>query len=129
MGHLCPKGPPMLSREERNPLSDWWCTADRPMLGPFHVLILLRIVRSLQARPRVAVRIGLDPFHFFSHHVMFLLPSIVVLLAVSFMSPRQIRRAALIVFAVSVVLIVATLLLGPEVKGSRRWITLLGLNI
>jgi len=29
----------------------------------------------------------------------------------------------------SVVLIVATLLIGPEVKGSRRWITLLGLNI
>jgi cell division protein FtsW len=33
------------------------------------------------------------------------------------------------VFAVSVALIVATLLIGPEVKGSRRWITLLGLNI
>jgi cell division protein FtsW len=33
------------------------------------------------------------------------------------------------VFAVSVVLIVATLLIGPEVKGSRRWITLIGINI
>ena len=26
-------------------------------------------------------------------------------------------------------LIVATLLIGPEVKGSRRWITLIGVNI
>jgi cell division protein FtsW len=32
-------------------------------------------------------------------------------------------------FAVSIALIVATLLLGPEVKGSRRWITLVGVNI
>ena len=32
-------------------------------------------------------------------------------------------------FAISIVLIVATLLFGPEVKGSRRWITLLGVNI
>src|SRR5579871_5387931 len=94
----------MLSREERNPL-------------------------SLAASPAVAVRIGLDPFHFFNHHVMFLLPSFIVMIGVSFMSPRQIRRTALIVFAVSVILIVATLLLGPEVKGSRRWISLLGLNI
>src|SRR5262249_2279554 len=39
------------------------------------------------------------------------------------------RRSALIVFAVSIVLILATLLIGPEVKGSRRWITLLGINI
>jgi cell division protein FtsW len=60
---------------------------------------------------------------------MFLLPSIFVLIGVSFLSPRQIRRSALIVFAISIVLIVATLLIGPEVKGSRRWITLLGLNI
>jgi len=27
------------------------------------------------------------------------------------------------------VLILATLLIGPEVKGSRRWITLIGINI
>jgi len=119
----------MLSREERNPLSDWWWTVDRPMLGAIMALMLSGIVLSLAASPAVAVRIGLDPFHFFNHHVMFLLPSFIVMIAVSFMSPRQIRRTALIVFAASVILIVATLLLGPEVKGSRRWSTLLGLNI
>jgi cell division protein FtsW len=52
-----------------------------------------------------------------------------VLIAVSFLSPKQIRRSALLVFAVSIVLIVATLAFGPEVKGSRRWITLIGVNI
>jgi len=119
----------MLSREERNPLSNWWWTVDRPLLGVILALMLSGIVLSLAASPAVAVRIGLDPFHFFNHHVMFLLPSFIVLIGVSFMSPQQIRRSALIVFAVSIVLIVATLLIGAEVKGSRRWITLLGLNI
>jgi cell division protein FtsW len=51
------------------------------------------------------------------------------MIGVSFLSPRQIRRTALIVFLVSIALIVATLLIGPEVKGSRRWITLIGVNI
>jgi cell division protein FtsW len=87
------------------------------------------IILSLAASPPVATRIGLDPFHFFSRHVLFLLPSFIVLICVSFLSPRQIRRSALIVFALSIALIVATLLLGPEVKGSRRWITLIGVNI
>src|SRR5258707_4400942 len=87
------------------------------------------VILSLAASPRVATRIGLDPFHFFNRPILFLLPSFMVLIAVSFMSPRQIRRSALLVFAVSIVLIVATLLLGPEVKGSRRWITLIGVNI
>ncbi len=119
----------MLSREERNPLSDWWWTVDRPQLGVVIALMLCGVILSLAASPPVATRIGLDPFHFFSRHVLFLLPSFIVLIGVSFLSPRQIRRSALIVFAISIALIVATLLIGPEVKGSRRWITLLGVNI
>jgi cell division protein FtsW len=120
---------PMLSREQRNPLSDWWWTVDRLQLAAVIALILGGVILSLAASPQVATRIGLDPFHFFNHHVMFLLPSFIVLIGVSFLSPRQIRRTALIVFAVSIALIVITLLVGPEVKGSRRWITLLGVNI
>lgn len=119
----------MLSREERTPFSEWWWTIDKPLLGSILALMLTGVILSLAASPSVATRIGLDPFHFFNRHVLFLLPSCIVLVGVSFMSPRAIRRSALIVFAISIILIVLTLGLGPEVKGSRRWITLLGLNI
>ena len=119
----------MISREKRTPLSDWWWTIDKPLLGAIVALVLGGVILSLAASPPVATRIGLDPFHFFNRHVFFLLPSIVVMLGVSFMSPRQIRRGALIVFAISVVLIVATLAFGAEVKGARRWITIIGINI
>jgi len=119
----------MLSRDERNPLSQWWWTVDRPLLGAIIALMLSGVILSLAASPPVATRIGLDPFHFFNHHVLFLLPAFIVLIGVSFLSPRQIRRSAVIVFAISIALIVLTLLVGPEVKGSRRWITLLGVNI
>jgi cell division protein FtsW len=91
--------------------------------------MLTGVILSLAASPPVATRIGLDPFHFFTRHVMFLLPAFIVLVGVSFLSPKQIRRTALIVFAVSIALIVATLLFGAEVKGSKRWITLVGVNI
>src|ERR1700692_1493801 len=120
---------PMLSREQRNPLSDWWWTVDRLQLAAIFALILGGLILSLAASPPVATRIGLDAFHFFNRHVLFLLPALIVLVGVSFLSPRQIRRSALIVFAISMLLIMATLLFGPEVKGSRRWITLIGLNI
>lgn len=119
----------MISREKRTPLSDWWWTIDKPLLAAIVALALGGLILSLAASPPVATRIGLDPFHFFNRHVLFLLPSLVVMLGVSFLSPRHIRRLALIVFAVSVVLIVATLLFGAEVKGARRWITIIGVNI
>src|SRR5215216_1544496 len=120
---------PMLSREERNPLSEWWWTVDRLQLGAIMALMLGGVILSLAASPPVATRIGLDPFHFFGRHVLLLLPSFLVLIGVSFLSPQHIRRLALLVFVASILLIVATLAFGPEVKGSRRWITLLGVNI
>jgi hypothetical protein len=119
----------MISREQRTPLSEWWWTVDRLQLAAIIALMLAGVILSLAASPPVATRIGLDPFHFFNRHVLFLVPSFFVMIAVSFLSPRQIRRSALIVFAIAIVLIVATLLVGPEVKGARRWITLLGVNI
>src|SRR5438105_15858172 len=112
---------PMLSREQRNPLSEWWWTVDRLQLGAIFALMLAGIILSLAASPPVATRIGLDPFHFFNRHVLFLLPSFMVLVGVSLMSPRQILRSAPVVFAISLALIAAPLLVRPELKGSRRW--------
>src|SRR3981081_4373172 len=108
---------PMLSREQRNPLSEWWWTVDRLLLGAIMALMLGGVILSLAASPPVATRIGLDPFHFFGRHVLFLLPALLVLIGVSFLSPKQIRRLALLVFVVSILLIVATLVFGAEVKG------------
>src|SRR6266496_6010576 len=51
------------------------------------------------------------------------------MLATSFLPPRHIRRLAVIVFIVSLALVAATLHFGAEVKGARRWIVLLGINI
>ncbi len=119
----------MVSRLERTPFAAWWWTIDRPLLAALLALMLGGIVLSLAASPPVASRLGLEPFYFVSRHVLYLIPALVVLLATSFLPPRHIRRLALIVFVLSVVLVAATLHFGAEVKGARRWIVLLGINV
>ena len=119
----------MFSRVERTPLSAWWWTVDRLTLAALGTLMIGGIVFSLAASPPVAARLGLDPFHFVNRHVFFLIPAFVVLVATSFLTLPQIRRASIIVFATSIALIAATLFFGAEVKGARRWIVLLGVNI
>jgi len=52
-----------------------------------------------------------------------------VMIATSFLSPRSIRRVALVTFAVCLVLTAMTLVFGAEVKGARRWIVLAGITI
>jgi cell division protein FtsW len=119
----------MVSRVESTPFAAWWWTVDRLMLAALIVLMLGGIVLSLAASPPVAARLGLEPFYFVNRHIFFLIPALIVLLAASLLSARDIRRVALVVFIVSLLLIVATLLFGAEVKGARRWIVILGVNI
>jgi cell division protein FtsW len=52
-----------------------------------------------------------------------------VLLAASFLSPRYLRRVALAVFLVSLVLCLLTPFFGAEIKGARRWLVILGINV
>src|SRR3979411_1108405 len=101
MGKPLPLGQPMISREQRTPLSGGWWTVDRLLLAAIIALMLGGIILSLAASPPVATRIGLDPFHFFNRHVLFLLPSFIVLIGVSFLSPRQSPPHPLIVVHVS----------------------------
>jgi cell division protein FtsW len=119
----------MVSRTERTPFAAWWWTVDRFMLTALLALMLAGIVLSLAASPPVAARIGLEPFYFVNRHVLYLIPAIVVMLATSFLPVRHIRRVALVVFIVSIALVAATLVYGAEVKGARRWIVILGINI
>ena len=58
-----------------------------------------------------------------------MLPAVGAMLAVSFLDDRQIRRLALAMLLVSLALMVAALFVGVEVKGSRRWISLLGVSV
>ena len=119
----------MVSRTKRTPFARWWWTVDRPMLGALGVLVLAGIILLLAASPPVAVKLGLDPFHFVNRQALYFVPAIGILFAPSFLQPRQVRRLALIVFVLSALLVAATLVAGAEVKGARRWIVLLGVNI
>ena len=119
----------MISRVERTRVAEWWWTVDRMMLAAIAVLMMTGIVLSLAASPAVATRIGLDAFYFVNRHAMYLAPTFLVMIAVSFLSPRQIRRLTLAVFIIALAMTAATLVIGAEVKGARRWIVLAGVNI
>ena len=99
----------MVSRAERTQFATWWWTVDRLMLAALFALMLAGIVLSLAASPPVAARLGLEPFYFVNRHVLFLIPAIVVMLGTSYLPARQIRRIALIVFVMSMLLCMMTL--------------------
>ena len=112
----------MVSRAERSPFADWWWTVDRWLLTGLGALMVLGIVLTMAGSPAVAERLGLQAFHFVNRQVLFLGACMVVLVGISFLPPRFVRRVALLLYVAGMALVVLTLLYGVEVKGSKRWI-------
>ena len=118
----------MISRAERTLVGEWWWTVDRLLLAALAVLMMAGIVLSLAASPPVAERLGLNLFHFVNRQMFFAVVAVPVLVFVSFLTPRQVRRVALVAFAFGYVCLIATLFFGAEVKGSRRWLSIAGIG-
>lgn len=114
----------MVSRAEPSLSGRWWWSIDRLILTALVALMVSGVVLLMAGGPPVAERLGLSTFHFVNRQAAYLAGAMVIFLGVSLMSPRQVRRAALLIYVVSLAMVVATLYFGVEVKGAKRWLTL-----
>jgi cell division protein FtsW len=117
------------SRTERGLLARWWWTIDRGLLAGLGLLALSGLVFILASSPAVASRLGLPSMHFVGRHVIYLVPAALLLLGASLLSPKGVMRLAVCLLAGSLLMIVLTLLIGPDTNGARRWLPVAGLAI
>ena len=119
----------MTSRADRSIFANWLWTVDKGLLAALVLLMGIGMVLSPAASPAVAERIGVDTFFFVKRHAFYLIPALTVMICASLLNASQIRRVAALVLIGSLLLMVATLFFGLEVKGSRRWISIAGFSI
>jgi cell division protein FtsW len=117
------------TRADTSILGRWWWTVDRWSLVAIAALMAFGALLAAASSPAVAERIGLDALYFIKRHFMLLPVSVVLIVAISALTPIQVRRFAVIAFLGCIVLLVATLLLGAEIKGARRWLTVAGFSL
>ncbi|MEM6847553.1 MAG: putative lipid II flippase FtsW [Pseudomonadota bacterium] len=119
----------MVSRADDRAFARWWWTVDRTLLASLMALIALGLFISFAASPPIAERHGLSSYYFVLRHILFAIPAVIVMISFSFLSPRQVRRVALAMFALALIGVILTLFIGVEVNGSRRWLSLAGFTI
>jgi cell division protein FtsW len=118
------------SRADRSRLGLWWWTVDHWLLGAALALIGLGVLLSFGSSPAAAYRLGIAfPFHFAVRQSIFALGGVAVLLGVSVLSTRGIRRAAFFIYIVTIALMVALIFLGHNAKGATRWVEIAGFTL
>lgn len=106
-------------------LPRWWNTVDKWSIGCVLMLFGIGLFLGLAASPPLASRNGLAPFHYVERQAVFGLLALMVLAVTTMMSPRLVRRLAVVGFAISLLALVGLPFLGTDFgKGAVRWYSL-----
>ncbi len=116
-------------RTDTSLIGRWWWTVDRWTLSALVAIALIGALMILAASPPMAERIGLDTFHFARRQFLFLSLALAVMLATSLLTSGGVRWLSAVIFAITLVLMVAVLLTGGEINGARRWLRLGALSV
>lgn len=102
----------------------WWRSVDKYLFFSFLILVSMGVFFIFSATPFTARKLGLNRFYFVWKHFFYMIPSMAIMLGISMMDVKQIRRCAVAVFVISFLLLMLVPICGSEIKGARRWIDL-----
>jgi cell division protein FtsW len=120
-------GGPRLSRSSI--LFGWWASIDRRLLGLCALLMTAGVLLAFGSSGAAAARLGYDEYHFVLRQVIFVCGAASVLVALSFLTPTGVKRAAVLVYGLAIVLMLVVEVAGHEAKGAARWIRLPGFSL
>lgn len=118
-----------LQRTDTSLFGRWWWTVDRWTLAAVAILLACGGVMTLAASPAVAERIDVGSFHFVKRQAIFLSLAALTIIGVSLMSPKGVRRLAILTTLGALMLMIMTLIFGAEIKGASRWLAIGGLSL
>jgi cell division protein FtsW len=116
-------------RSRRDIFSKWWWTVDRVMCLAILLLMSFGMMMVVTASPAIAERIGVDSFYFVKRQLVFLFLGIFCMLGVSLLPVVAIRRLGIIGFLGCLVLMAGVLVIGEEVNGAKRWLSIGGFSL
>jgi cell division protein FtsW len=106
-------------------LSRWWRTVDRVTLTCIFILFAIGLLLGFAASPPLAERNGLMPFHYVSRQAVFGVMALTLMLVVSMMTPRQLRRLGVLGFFAAFLAVALLPIFGTDFgKGATRWYSL-----
>jgi cell division protein FtsW len=118
------------ARSDRSRLGVWWWTTDHWLLGATAALIALGVLLQFGTSPAAAQRLNIAwPFHFAVRQCLFAAAGAAILLSVSMLSPRGVRRTAFFIYLAAIAAMIALPFLGHAAKGATRWVEVGGFTL
>jgi cell division protein FtsW len=117
---------PPFSRNDPSPIAKWFWTVDRGLLGAALALIGLGVALSFASSPAaiLADESITDPFHYSWRMIVWATGGVGAMLVMSLLSPRGVRRIAVLALLGAILVMALLPFIGDTVKGAARWVNL-----
>ena len=117
---------PAFSRNDQSAIAKWFWTVDRGLLAAALTLMALGVALSFASSPAAinADQSITDPFHYSWRMMVWASMGMGIMLLTSLLSPRGVRRIAVLALLGAILVMMALPFIGNEVKGAARWINL-----
>ena len=110
-------------RENTGLVAKWWRNIDKQILFLFVFLLLLGLFFSFSSTTSVmSDKMNKQTYFFFVRHLIFVSISLLLIFMISIQEKNKLIKVLTYLFIFSTVLLFLTLVVGAEVKGSRRWV-------
>ena len=110
-------------RENTGLVAKWWRNVDKQILFLFAFLLLLGLFFSFSSTTSViSEKMNKQTYFFFIKHLIFVSVSLLLIFIISIQEKDKLIKVLTYLFIVSIVLLFLTLIVGVEIKGSRRWV-------
>ncbi len=116
-----------ISRTNTGPVGEWWFTVDRYMLFGIIFLGLSGLFFSLAVSPVEAGHLKANQYYFLIKQSVFLFISVALMVTISILPKEFTRKISLILFALSLLGVLLTLIIGFSSGGASRWISVFGI--
>jgi cell division protein FtsW len=113
-----------LARTDRSAWTELMFTVDKGIFLCVFLLMAAGLLVGLVASPAVAERLHLEPMHFFIRQFTFILVAVPMVLGIALLDTNTIRRLGFVIFALSLVGLVILPIIGMDIKGANRWISI-----
>ena len=110
-------------RVDTSLIAKWWRNVDKQILFLFAFLLLLGLFFSFSSTTSVmSEKMNKQTYFFFIKHLIFVSISLLLIFTISIQEKNKLIKVLNYLFIVSIVLLFLTLIIGVEIKGSKRWI-------
>ena len=110
-------------RENTGLVAKWWRNIDKQILFLFAFLLLLGLFFSFSSTTSVmSEKMNKQTYFFFIRHLIFVSVSLLLIFMISIQEKNKLIKILSYLFIISTALLFLTLIVGVEIKGSRRWI-------